>query len=130
MSELNAPSETQVRRTDRMMGSYLLIVCVRCTLQYVLFPFVLPLVGLGGSLSTGLSMAIDLFALGMIAFNIRRLWNTSWRYRYLALCVIMVGILAVFLYNDLRYLLGIMSLPAFCDFNPPFISVQSHCPKL
>ena len=38
--------------------------------------------------------AIDVFALGMIAFNIRRLWNTSWRWRYVALSAIMVSIIA------------------------------------
>lgn len=105
MSELTPPTQEQRRRSDRYTGGYLLFVCVRCTIQYILLPFVLPLLGLGGTLAIGISMAIDLLALGMILYNVRALWDTSWRYRYLALSVVMVGIIAIFLYNDLRVLM-------------------------
>lgn len=104
MSELTPPTPQEIRRTDRYTGGYLLFVCVRCTIQYILLPFVLPLLGLGGSIATSISIAIDFLALGLICFNVYRLWDTSWRYRYLALSVIMVGIIFVFLYNDLRSL--------------------------
>lgn len=106
MSQLNPPSPQEIRRTDRYTGGYLLFVCVRCTIQYVLLPFVLPLVGVGGNIATGISMSIDFLALGMISFNIWRLWNTSWRYRYLALSVVMIGILLIFLFNDVRSLMS------------------------
>jgi hypothetical protein len=104
VSELDTPSTQQIRRTDRLVGSYLVFVAVRCTIQYVLVPFVLPFFGLGGTLSTAVAIAIDLLALGMIAFNIWRLWGTSWRWRYLALSAVMITILVIFLYNDLRAL--------------------------
>lgn len=104
MSQLTPPTQQAIRRSDRYTGGYLVFVCIRCTLQYVLLPFVLPLLGLGGSIATGISMVIDFLALGMISFNVWQLWNTSWRYRYLALSVVMIGILAVFIYNDLRTL--------------------------
>lgn len=106
MSELNPPTQQEIRRSDRYTGTYLVIVCVRCTIQYILLPFVLPFFGLGGIVGTGISMVIDVIALGMISYNIYRLWNTSWRYRYLALSVVMIGIIAVFLYNDIRTLMG------------------------
>lgn len=102
-SEQAVPNPAEVKRSDRFVGSYVLFVAVRCTLQYVLLPFVLPFIGLGNSVSTGIAAAIDVFALGMIGYNIRRLWNTSWRWRYLALSAIMVTILAVFLYNDYNF---------------------------
>lgn len=104
-SELAKPSPAEVKRTDRLMGGSLLFVAIRCTLQYVLLPFVLPFMGLNDSISNGLSVIIDVIALGMIAYNIKRLWNTSWRWRYLALSVVMVAIIAVFLYNDFNYFL-------------------------
>jgi hypothetical protein len=106
MSELTPPTQQQVRAADKYTGGYLAIVCVRCTLQYVLLPFVLPFFGLRGDIGTGISMVIDVIALGMITFNIWRLWNTSWRYRYLALSVVMIGIIAVFLYGDIRALMS------------------------
>jgi hypothetical protein len=102
-SEQAAPNPAEIKRNDRFMGSYVLFVAVRCTFQYVLFPFVLPLIGLNNSLSTGITAAVDVFALGMIGYNIRRLWNTSWRWRYIALSAIMVSILGVFLYKDFLF---------------------------
>jgi len=41
MTELTPPTPQEIRRTDRYTGGYLLFVCVRCTIQYVLLPFVL-----------------------------------------------------------------------------------------
>lgn len=105
-SEQAAPSPAQVKSSDRVMGSYILFVAVRCTLQYILLPFALPLIGLNNSISIAISALIDVFALGMIAYNIRRLWNTSWRWRYVALSVIMVSILAVFLVKDFNFFLS------------------------
>lgn len=88
------------------MGGYIVFVAIRCTLQYVLLPFVLPFIGLNDSVSVAISAVIDVIALGMIAYNIRRLWNTSWRWRYVALSVVMVTILAVFLVKDFNFLLA------------------------
>jgi hypothetical protein len=105
-SERAAPNLAEVKRSDRLMGGYILFVAVRCTLQYILLPFALPLIGLSSSISVALAAAIDVMALGMIAYNIRRLWNTSWRWRYVALSVIMVAILVVFLYNDFIFFLS------------------------
>jgi hypothetical protein len=104
MAELTPPTQQEIRVTDRYTGGYLLFVCVRCTIQYILLPFALPLLGLSGTIGTSISLTLDFLALGVIVFNIWRLWGTSWRYRYLALGSIMIGILVVFIYNDLRAL--------------------------
>jgi hypothetical protein len=101
------PSTDDIKRSDRITGGYLLFVCVRCTLQYIVLPFVLPLLGLNTSFSVVLSMIIDLIALAAITYNIKRLWPTSWRWRYIALCAVMVPILIVFLVGDIRYLMGL-----------------------
>ena len=102
-SELAAPLPAQVSRSDRLTGGYLLFVAVRCTLQYVLLPFALPFLGFSGAISTGIAAAIDVLALGLILFNVVQLWGTSWRWRYLALSVVMVSILLIFLYQDYKY---------------------------
>lgn len=102
-SELAEPSPEAKKLSDRYTGGYLAFVAVRCTLQYVLLPFMLPLLGLSGSLSVGISAAIDVLALGLIIFNIFNLWNTSWRWRYILLSVVMVSILSIFLYQDFVY---------------------------
>jgi hypothetical protein len=106
MSELPPPTQQDIHRNDKYTGGYLLFVCVRCTIQYIVLPFVLPLVGLNNDIGIRISLAIDFLALAVIAYNVYRLWNTNWRYRYLALSVVMVGILLVFIYHDVRYLAG------------------------
>jgi hypothetical protein len=106
-SERAAPSPRTLKRTDRYTGGYLVFVAIRCTLQYIVLPFVLPFFGLTNTLSVAISAFIDVVALGLILFNIWDLWNTSWRWRYLALGVVMISILAVFLYQDISYFLAL-----------------------
>lgn len=103
---LAAPTQEQVKRSDRSMAGYLVFVAIRCTLQYIVLPFVLPFVGLSGSVSLIISLIIDVVALSMILYNIYRLWNTSWRWRYIALSVLMISILAVFMVEDIRLFLA------------------------
>ena len=106
MTELNIPNQTIVKRSDRIMGGSLLFVAVRCILQYVLLPFALPFFGLTSALSVGISLALEVVAVAMIAYNIKVLWHTSWRARYLALSAIFLLIIGIFTYMDLQILFG------------------------
>lgn len=103
-AERAAPSPEQIKSSDRSMTGYIVFVAIRCTLQYIVLPFVLPFIGLSGSVSLIISVVIDIIALSAILYNIYRLWNTSWRWRYIALSVLMLGILAVFMVEDIRLL--------------------------
>jgi len=91
-------------RATRVVGGSMVFVAIRCTLQYVILPFVLPWIGLGGNSSVWISTVLEVFALGMILFNIHQLWNTSWRWRYIGLSAITITLIAIFLYFDLRHL--------------------------
>ena len=82
-----------------------MVVAIRCTLQYVMLPFVLPLIGVSSRLSIWLSGALELFALGFMIYNVRRLWNTSWRWRYIGLSTLTASVLLFFLYEDVTALL-------------------------
>jgi hypothetical protein len=106
-TELTAPSEKDGRRADRVLGGSMVWVAIRCTLQYVVLPFVLPWFGVTGAFSAGLSLAIEAVALVMIAYNVRRLWSTSWRWRYLALSAGMLAVMGLFAYLDVKVLLGL-----------------------
>jgi len=98
--------ETRLKRGDRILGGSLVFVAIRCTLQYVVLPFILPLIGLGGSLTIVISLVLEVFALGLMAFNVWQLWPTSWRWRYLALSAVMASLVGIFIYMDVRVLLG------------------------
>ena len=97
--------ETEIQRGQRALRLPLIWVAIRCTLQYVLLPFVLPFFGLGGRFSIGVSALLEVVALVMVTYNIRRLWNTSWRWRYLALSAVTVSAIGLFLFMDVRALL-------------------------
>ena len=102
---MSSPVNQDIQRGNRVMGGSLLFVAIRCTLQYVILPFVLPFVGLSGTLSIAISAVLELIALAVILYNIQRLWHTSWRWRYVGLSVFTITIIAIFLYYDARLLL-------------------------
>jgi hypothetical protein len=81
----------------------MLISATRCTLTYVVFPFVLPAMGVVTSVGPLLGVIIGVFALVCDVFSIRRFFAADHRYRWhftvLALCV--MGLLTVLLVQDI-----------------------------
>ena len=102
---VDARDEREVEHGRRVLTRSVAVVALRCTLQYVILPFVLPFIGLSGAVSIWLSTALELFALGMMAFNVRRLWPTSWRWRYIGLSTLTGSFLLIMLYVDISALL-------------------------
>jgi hypothetical protein len=102
---LESPDEKEIEHGRRVLSSSVMVVAIRCTLQYVVLPFLLPLIGLSGRVSIWLSMALELFALGMMVFNVRRLWRTSWRWKYIGLSALTSTFLLIMLYIDVTELL-------------------------
>jgi len=99
-----SPSNPDIKRGNRIVGGSLVFVGIRCTLQYVILPFILPFLGLNSSLSIAISAALELIALAVIIYNIQRLWHTHWRWRYVGLSAFTVTIILIFLYSDARLL--------------------------
>ncbi|MCS7060410.1 MAG: hypothetical protein RMN25_04520 [Anaerolineae bacterium] len=91
---------------DRLFTGSLAFVALRCTVRYIVLPFLLPLAGLSGGLSAVIALVIDAVALTTIFLNVRRLWNTSWRWRYAGLAVVMTVIIAILAWGDLQTLIG------------------------
>lgn len=102
---LDPHDEKEIEHGQRVLSSSVMVVAIRCTLQYVALPFVLPLIGVSSRVSIWLSGALELFALGFMAYNVRRLWNTSWRWRYIGLSALTASVLLFFLYEDVVALL-------------------------
>ena len=101
---MNSSTNQDIQRGNRVMGGSLVFVAIRCTLQYVVLPFMLPFIGLSSTLSVAISAVLELIALAVIIYNIQRLWHTSWRWRYVGLSVFTITIIAIFLYYDARIL--------------------------
>jgi hypothetical protein len=106
MSERTPVTEGQLRNASIITGGSMAFVAVRCTIQYIILPFILPFFGLSNSLSVTLSAILELIALGAILYNVRRLWNTDWRWRYLGFSTLIALVILIFLYLDLRVLLA------------------------
>lgn len=77
----------------------------RCGMQYVILPFLLPLVRFSESVSVWLNIGISLFAVAVMGRNLWRLWNTSWRRHYLLWSGVAISIILIFLYSDFKALL-------------------------
>ncbi len=105
MTEPQPPTDKAVSRADRAIGGAMAFAAVRCTVQYILLPFVLPWFGLTGAFSAALSLVIEVLALGLIVYNLKQLWRTNWRWRYLGLSAVMISVMGVFAYVDILALM-------------------------
>ena len=88
-----------------VIGVPLLLTAVRCTLQYIVVPFVLPLFSISGSFSPTVNILAGVFSLGVILYNLMRLWHTNWRRRYMLLSLFIIPVVLGSIYHDyLTYL--------------------------
>jgi ABC-type iron transport system FetAB permease component len=92
---------------QRALKFALLLSAVRCTVQYVLIPFVLPWVGLAASVPPWLTLALGGLAILSLVRNVALMWRLhhARRWSYLFLAVVMTGALLVFAVVDLHSLL-------------------------
>lgn len=81
----------------------MMISTIRCTLTYLVFPFVLPALGLVTETGVVLGMVIGVLAITCDVFTIRRFFTADhkwrWQFSTVALCVICM--LAVLLAQDI-----------------------------
>ena len=86
----------------------MLISATRCTLTYVVFPFVLPAVGLATGVGPILGIVIGVVAMVCDVFTIRRFFSVDhkWRWHFSAIALCVIGLLAVLLVQDVIHVLG------------------------
>lgn len=97
------------QRAQRALTFGILLSALRCTVQYILLPFVLPWIGIAASIPPWLTFTLGVLAIGALARNVRYLWRLGharkWSYLFLALVI--GGALLVFAAIDLHNLLGV-----------------------
>jgi ABC-type iron transport system FetAB permease component len=91
-------------RAERAFGLSLVFSAVRCILQYVILPFVLPVFGFAADAAVPVVLAINLMAIVAILYSVRRMWRIDYKYKwqYLLVGAAALLILFVFLYADLN----------------------------
>jgi len=92
------------RRSTR---TALLISGIRCTITYLLIPFLAPLVGLLATFSVPITVALSVFAIAMGISGLRRFWIADhWaRWSYTIFIGVVLVLLSVGILIDLSTLL-------------------------
>lgn len=86
----------------------MLISATRCTLTYVVFPFVLPAVGFATGVGPILGIIIGVVAMTCDVFTIRRFFaiDHKWRWHYSAVAVCVIALLGVLMVQDIVHLVS------------------------
>lgn len=93
---------------ERAFTFAILLSALRCTLQYVILPFVLPWIGFVAEIPPWVTLGFSLVALVSLVRSVRTLWRLrhAQRWSYLALAFVVLAALALFVFVDLRAWLG------------------------
>lgn len=86
----------------------IIISGIRCTLTYVILPFVAPWIGLAPGVGPSVGLIIGVVAIAANLFSIRRFWRADHKWKVPA-TVLHVGVLillAILMALDIRQLIG------------------------
>ncbi len=86
----------------------LLVAMVRCLLMYIVFPFVLPAIGVASGVGPVIGLPISVAAIVAIVMSIRRFWraNHSKRWHYTVLGSTVICFLLYLIVTDVIDLIG------------------------
>lgn len=106
--EASQPSLDNAATAERAFGASLMFSALRCILQYVILPFVLPVIGLSVQAAMPVVLAINLVAIFFIIFSLRRFWQVNYKYKwqYLPVAAAALVVLTAFVVMDINTLLN------------------------
>ena len=84
------------------------VATVRCLLMYIVFPFVLPLIGIAKGVGPWIGLIISVLAIVCIAMSIRRFWRAdhSKRWHYTLFGTAVMGFLLVLVVQDVTEIIS------------------------
>jgi hypothetical protein len=93
---------------ERAFTFAILLSALRCTIQYVVLPFVLPWIGVVAAIPPWVTLGLSLIAFVSLVRSVRHLWRLrhAQRWSYLALAFVVLAALALFVFVDLRAWVG------------------------
>ena len=97
-----------VENPTRVFSGSLAISAVRCTLSYLVLPFVLPIIGITAGMDAEVGVLLTPVAIAANLYSMQRFWTSRHRYR-VAACLVnaaFIVLLSVLLVGDLRTLFG------------------------
>lgn len=104
---LNGPIANKAD-AEKAFQQSILVASVRCTLMYVVFPFVLPAIGVASGVGPLIGIPVSLLAIVAISMSIRRFWRAyhSQRWRYTTIGGITILFMFWLLIQDLNELMS------------------------
>ena len=86
----------------------ILISAIRCTLTYVLIPFVVPVLGFAAAVDAPLGIALSLVAIVSVTYSLRKFFGSDHprRWQYAALAGVLLVFVTALLIPDVLRLVG------------------------
>lgn len=108
MAITHSETPTQLDEAQRGFSRSILISAIRCTLTYVVFPFVTPMIGLAPGVGPVLGLIIGTVAIAANVISIRRFWRADhrWKVHASVLHGSVILLLAILAYRDIVDLIG------------------------
>jgi hypothetical protein len=93
----------EMARAERVFTTSIAISAIRCTLTYVLIPFLFPLLGFGTGVGPAIGVPIGLAAIVANVMSIRRFHRADhrWKWPMTAINLTVIGLLVVLVVTDL-----------------------------
>ena len=90
----------------RTFSASMVVSGVRCVLAYVVFPWLLPVLGVTGGVGPGVGLAIGTVAIGFNVWSIVRFWRADHRLKWIVIpinvaVIVLLLVLVGFDVNDL-----------------------------
>jgi hypothetical protein len=102
------PSGVSPRQAVSAFRKSMIISTIRCTLTYLVFPFVLPALGLVTDTGVVLSIVIGTLAMICDIFSIRRFFaaDHKWRWQFSTVALVVICMLGILLVKDIVHMVG------------------------
>lgn len=102
------PTGVSPRQAVNAFRRSMIISTIRCTLTYLVFPFVLPALGLVTDTGVVISIVIGALAMTCDIFSIRRFFaaDHKWRWHFSTVAFAVICLLGVLLVKDVVHMIG------------------------
>lgn len=108
MSHTIHAEQAEADAPERVFSQSILISGIRCTLSYVVFPFIAPIVGIASGIGSTIGLIIGTIAIVANVMSIRRFWRADhkWKVPVSALNAGIIVLLLILLAVDANRLWG------------------------
>ena len=101
------PAGVSVQSAHAAFQRSMAISALRCSLTYLVFPFLIPIIGFTAGVGPALGVLIGVIAMGCDVFTVRRFFAVDhrWRWQFSMVVVVVMAFLSVLLVEDISQLI-------------------------